>query len=338
MFDSPEAEFAIAAVREASLLARRIQCDMVGNGLSKDDRSPVTVADFALQALIARRLAEQLPGSVLIGEEQADALRLEEGVDALDQVTRFLRAAVPDATPEEVCGLIDRASGDPPRTFWTLDPIDGTKGFLRREQYAVALAFIDDGRVRLGVLGCPELPNDLMFHNAGAAAKGSGWLIVAAKGKGTVAQPLGFDADSHNASWHGVSVSARSDPSTARILRSVEKAHTNVDEIGQLAAKLGAIAPPVAMDSQAKYAALAAGAGDVLLRLLSPSRPDYREKIWDQAAGAIIVTEALGRVSDLDGKPLDFSQGRTLAKNRGILATNEYLHDPVLQAVREIGA
>jgi len=44
-----------------------------------------------------------------------------------------------------------------PPSLWTLDPIDGTKGFLRREQYAIALAFIRDGRVELGVLGCPEL-------------------------------------------------------------------------------------------------------------------------------------------------------------------------------------
>ena len=55
------------------------------------------------------------------------------------------------------------------------------------------------------------------------------------------------------------------------------------------------------MDSQAKYAVLAAGGGDVNLRLLSPSRPDYREKIWDQAAGSIVVEEAGGRVSDLNG-------------------------------------
>ena len=84
------------------------------------------------------------------------------------------------------------------------------------------------------------------------------------------------------------------------------------------------------MDSQAKYAVLAAGDGDVLLRLISPSRPDYREKIWDQAAGSIVIEEAGGRITDLDGKPLDFSHGRTLAKNRGILATNGHLHDAVL--------
>ena len=43
--------------------------------------------------------------------------------------------------------------------YWTLDPIDGTKGFLRGDQYAVALGLIDDGEVILGVLGCPNLPN-----------------------------------------------------------------------------------------------------------------------------------------------------------------------------------
>ena len=72
------------------------------------------------------------------------------------------------------------------------------------------------------------------------------------------------------------------------------------------------------------------------MRLLSPSRPDYHETIWDQAAGSIVITEAGGRVSDLDGRPLDFSHGRTLKRNRGILATNGHLHEAVLSALREL--
>src|SRR3954466_472808 len=106
MLETPESEFAIEAVREASLLARRIQREMVTGALTKDDRSPVTVADFAVQALVARRLAEQIPGSTLIGEENADALRIEEGVAILDQITEFVRSSVSDATPEEVCNLV----------------------------------------------------------------------------------------------------------------------------------------------------------------------------------------------------------------------------------------
>jgi 3'(2'), 5'-bisphosphate nucleotidase len=319
MLDSPEAQFAIDAVREAALLARRIQREMVGSGLTKNDRSPVTVADFAVQALIARRLAEQLPGAVLIGEENAEALRLEEGVATLDHVTEFVRSAIPDATPEEVCGLIDRGSGDPGDTFWTLDPIDGTKGFLRREQYAIALALVRHGNVELGILGCPEL--------------NGGEIAAAQRGQGALTQPLEGNFD-----WKPLKVSTLHDVRRARVLRSVEKSHTNVDEIGQLAAKLGVTAPSVGMDSQAKYAVLAAGEGEVMLRLLSPSRPDYREKIWDQAAGSIVIEEAGGRITDLDGKPLDFSKGRTLAKNRGILATNGPLHEAFLSGLRSIGA
>jgi 3'(2'), 5'-bisphosphate nucleotidase len=317
MFDSPETQIAIDAVREASLLARWIQREMVGSGLTKDDRSPVTFADFAVQALIARRLAEHLPGAVLIGEENAEALRLEEGIATLDHITEFVRSAIPDATPEEVCGLIDRGSGEPGDTYWTLDPIDGTKGFLRREQYAIALALVSNGKVEFGVLGCPEL--------------NGGMIVAATRGQGTFAQPLANKGD-----WQQLKVSSRRDAKDARILRSVEKSHTNVDEIGQLAAKLGVTAPSVGMDSQAKYAVLAAGEGEVLLRLLSPSRPDYREKIWDQAAGSIVIEEAGGRITDLDGKPLDFSHGRTLVKNCGILATNGHLHECVLQAVRNL--
>jgi 3'(2'), 5'-bisphosphate nucleotidase len=331
-FGTPELHFAIDAVREASHLARRIQREMVGSALTKDDRSPVTVADFAVQALVARRLAERLPGSVLVGEEQAAALRLEEGVAALDQVTTFVRSAIPDATPEEVCGLIDRASqpegSRPPSTFWTLDPIDGTKGFLRREQYAVALALVRDGQVELGVLGCPELAEPNRATNGD-----TGTVIIAVRGQGAWSGPL-----TKASNWQRLSVSSRAKPAQARILRSVEKSHTNTDEIGQLVASLQITEPTVAMDSQAKYAVLAAGAGDVLLRLISPSRPDYREKIWDQAAGSIVVTEARGRITDLDGRPLDFAHGRTLAQNRGIVATNGHLHDAILAGLRKIGA
>ena len=327
MFSSPEAQFAIEAVREASLLARCIQREMVSGSLTKDDRSPVTVADFAVQALVSRRLAESFPTAALVGEEQSDALQLEEGVAILDQITNFVRTAIPDATPEEVCGLIDRGSGDPPSTFWTLDPIDGTKGFLRREQYAVALGLIEDGQVTLGVLGCPELADARRPDSTG-----SGTLVIAIRGQGTWHRSL------DGAEWRRLHASGRSSAAEAHILRSVEKSHTNVDEIGQLAANLGVTSAPVGMDSQAKYAVVAAGEGDVLLRLISKSRPDYRERIWDQAAGSIVVEEAGGRITDLDGKPLDFSHGRTLAKNRGIAATNGHLHDAILTGLRAIDA
>jgi 3'(2'), 5'-bisphosphate nucleotidase len=328
MLDSAEARFAIETVREAALLAQRIQREMVSPALTKEDLSPVTVADFAVQALVANRLREARPNAVLVGEEHADTLRKPEGVGALEQVTRFVRSVLPRIAPHEVCDLIDAGGGEPPATLWTIDPIDGTKGFLRREQYAVALAFIRDGQVELGVIGCPELVNARTSDSNAA-----GTLVAARAGLGTYAAALRGEPR-----WRRLQVSDRAKPTNARLLRSVEKAHTNADEIGQLLIRMGVNAPAVAMDSQAKYAVLAAGEGDVLVRLLSPSKPNYREKIWDQAAGSIVVTEAGGRVSDLDGKTLDFSRGRTLSANRGILATNGHLHESVLGALKAIGA
>jgi len=327
--DSPEAQFAITAVREAALLVRRVQAEMVTDALTKGDKSPVTVGDFAAQAVVAKRLDDTLPGAVLIGEESAGELRTAGGAETLSQVTHFVQAVLPDATPEKVCDWIDQGAGEPTDTFWTLDPIDGTKGFLRGDQYAVALGYIRNGEVELGALGCPEL-----LDAKSPAKGGAGSLLLAVRGQGVQVQPL----DDDSADWRPLASSTTSDPKQTRVLRSVEKGHTNLGAIDHMAQAMGITADPVGMDSQAKYAVLAAGGGEMLVRLLSADRPDYREKIWDQAAGSIVIQEAGGRITDLDGKPLDFSHGRTLAKNRGVLATNGHLHDAALAALREIRA
>ena len=320
--------FAVAAVREAALLVRRVQRELVTPAITKEDRSPVTVADFAAQAIVAKRLSETFPEMGFVGEESSETLRTEEGRETLEQILRFVRQTGIEATADDVCEWIDRGTGEPTDAFWTLDPVDGTKGFLRGDQYAVALAYVKDGVVRAGALGCPELAGHVEPKKGGA-----GSLILSRRGNGAWAQALDESGD-----WQPLQVSDQSNIADARLFCSVEKAHTNTGDIGRLMSTLGITADRVPMDSQAKYAVLAAGGGEVNIRLLSPARPDYREKIWDQAAGSIVVEEAGGRVSDLDGQPLDFSRGRTLAANRGVLATNGRLHDALLAGLKQIGA
>ncbi|MBY0279719.1 3'(2'),5'-bisphosphate nucleotidase [Candidatus Binatia bacterium] len=327
MLESPESKFAIAAVREACAVIRAVQKNLVTAALTKSDKSPVTVADFAAQGAVARRFALERPSDVLVGEEDAADLRSAASRDTLANVTRFVGEIAPGASADDVCAWIDRGRAEPVQRFWTLDPVDGTKGFLRGEQYAVALALIEGGRVKLGVLGCPNLRAD-----GTPDVGGTGCVVAAERGRGTWASPLGSE------SWSRLLVSGRRVAKEARLLRSVEAGHTNVDEMGELVVALGGTAEPVLMDSQAKYGVLAAGCGELLFRLLSPSKPDYRERIWDQAAGSIVVEEAGGRVTDLDGKTLDFSRGRTLAANRGIVASNGVLHDAALAALRQVGA
>jgi len=327
--DCSKVRFAIAAVTEAAQLVRRVQQEMVVDALAKGDKSPVTVADFAAQALIGKRLQETFPEMGFVGEESSEALHSDEGRKTLEQISSILQSYLPGATEKDICKWIDRGAGEPTDNFWTLDPVDGTKGFLRGDQYAVALGYLRDGVVRVGALGCPEL-----VEGAYPKKRAAGSLLVARRTNGTFVRSL----DNEQASWQRLHVSECAEVAHARLMRSVEKAHTNTGGIGQLVARLGILAKPVSMDSQAKYAVLAAGGGEVNLRLLSSSRLDYREKIWDQAAGSIIVEEAGGRVTDLAGKPLDFSQGRTLANNRGVLATNGLVHDALLEGLKKIGA
>ena len=97
---------------------------------------------------------------------------------------------------------------------------------------------------------------------------------------------------------------------------------------------LGVKAPPIRIDSQCKYAVIARGDASIYLRL--PTKKDYVEKIWDHAAGSIIVEEAGGIVTDAFGKTLDFSLGRTLSGNKGIVATNGLIHEKVISAVSEV--
>ena len=325
-FNDPRIQLAIDAVRRASLLIRHIQAELAPQAAEKADRSPVTVADFSAQALVGMLLAKHLPGESLVGEESSAMLADPANLEIAEQTRHYVSQVVPGATTDQVLEWIDRGNAEPGNTFWTLDPLDGTLGFLRGDQYAVALGFIQDGVVQIGLLGCPNLRNACIEDHTGP-----GTLVIAQRGRGTWATTLAGNED-----FHRLTVSSIEKRSETRLLRSVEKAHTNAGQVDLLAEALGTSQPPVLMDSQAKYALLAAGAGDVVLRLLSKDRPTYKEKIWDQAAGSLVVEEAGGKITDLDGKSLDFRHGRTLAQNRGVVASNGLLHDTVLQAVKKL--
>jgi len=152
---------------------------MVSEAMSKDDRSPVTVGDFAAQAITAQMLAEEFPRDGLVAEESATELRVPEGTVLLEEVTRFVNSMLPEANTASVCDWIDRGTAVAEGRYWTMDPIDGTKGFLRGDQYAVCLALVDDGQVQLGAMACPELSVE-----GGTESPDKGMLYFAELGTG----------------------------------------------------------------------------------------------------------------------------------------------------------
>jgi 3'(2'), 5'-bisphosphate nucleotidase len=320
-----EHEVALAAVREAAVLCRNVQLFIGPEALEKKDRSPVTVADFGSQALNCRRLAEVFPDDPVMAEEDSTALREPAQAVLLARVVAEVRRLVPEATAETVCAWIDRGNlGAYRPRFWTLDPIDGTKGFLRGDQYAIALALIVEGDVQVAALACPNLS---LRADSGASR---GVVFTAVRGEGAWAWPLEGEGDPIR-----IQVSGVTNPAQARFCESFESAHSAHDAAAEVARRLGITIPPLRLDSQAKYALVARGEADLYLRL--PTRPGYVENIWDHAAGALLVTEAGGCVTDIQGRPLRFDLGPALAENRGVVVSNGRLHERVLEALAAVG-
>ncbi|XP_066357756.1 3'(2'),5'-bisphosphate nucleotidase isoform X2 [Miscanthus floridulus] len=302
------AELAAAkkAVTLAARLCKTVQQDIVHSGVqAKADKSPVTVADYGSQILVSLALKMDVASGPfsLVAEEDSEELRKEGAEEILEDITDLVNETIVDDgsynisfTKEGILSAIDdgKSEGGPSGRHWVLDPIDGTKGFLRGDQYAIALALLDDGKVVLGVLACPNLPlSSINNLNGNSSGDQVGALFSATIGCGAEVESL-----------YG------SPPQK----------------------KLGVQAPPVRIDSQAKYGALARGDGAIYLRF---PHKGYREKIWDHAAGSIVVTEAGGIVTDAAGNDLDFSKGRFLDLDTGIIATNKNLMPSLLKAVQE---
>jgi 3'(2'), 5'-bisphosphate nucleotidase len=117
-------------------------------------------------------------------------------------------------------------------------------------------------------------------------------------------------------------------------VESVESSHCDHSQQHAVAKAAGIQVPSLRVDGQVKYGMVARGEVAIYLRFPSAESATYLEKIWDHAAGAVIVEEAGGRVTDMQGRPLDFSQGPDMLGNQGIIAGNLSIHEKVLEVLR----
>jgi 3'(2'), 5'-bisphosphate nucleotidase len=287
--------------------------------LEKGAAGPLTLADLASQvAAIASLRAVFGPSARFVAEESADEVAAHGGEPLLVRVAEILRAS---GMAIDAAGVRDALSsggheggGD---RFWAIDPLDGTKGYLRGGQFAIAIALVEAGRPVVGVLGLPRL--------AGSGLQlGSGVLASAISGGGAHQRGL--------AGGGATPIRARgwSTGQPVRLAGSVEKAHSASDALEALVAALGPV-EPVRVDSQAKYALVARGDADAYVRR-SPSA-GYREWIWDHAAGALVASEAGCAVTDILGTPLDFAQGRRLERSTGVVCAPAGLHGALIEVL-----
>lgn len=310
----------IDAVRQGAALCREVQAHYLTRS-DKTGQEPVTIADYGAQAVICRALMRHFPGDTVIAEESgaqfAQLVEPEQRAQIVMLVSRILDAAVTEADLIEWLDYGQAAL--PGARTWLIDPVDGTKGFLAFRHYVTAVALLEDGQAAAAVIGAPEYPG----YDGGALFYADGGAAHIQLMKGGAARRI--------------HVSDRSEMPVVRALQSVEKSHVSHDRIKQVRALAGIPDGLVEWaDSQEKYARIANGAAELYLRLnrTTSTRPHY---VWDHAPGTVLVQAAGGKVTDLDGTPLDFSQGRALP-NRGVIATNGLIHDRLVETVQAVMA
>ncbi len=207
--------------------------------MTKADDSPVTLADREAEALILARLADLYPGVPAVAEEACEA----------------------GGRPE--------AAAD---CFWLIDPLDGTKGFVRGgESFSVNIALVEAGRVVAGVVSAP--------------ATGLTWV-----GDASGARRRRFGE-----AWQTIQVRNRPDAAQALLSHSLKD-----EEAEALSARHGCAAW-TGMDSSLKFCLIAEGRFDVYPRTGPTSE-------WDTAAGQAVLEAAGGRVLGPDGQTLAYGK------------------------------
>ncbi|XP_051128434.1 putative PAP-specific phosphatase, mitochondrial [Andrographis paniculata] len=324
----------------------------------KIDKTPVTVADFGVQALVSLELCKQFPSIPLVAEEDSAFVRENNLVDAVvEVVTDRLATTDKELNDEDVLKAIDRGGkdayefGPEPATYWILDPIDGTRGFVRGKEalYVVGLALVVEGEIVLGVMGCPNWLYDTEIQGDENSTSSSGMIMISHIGCGTWQTRLwkqGIGDAKKVDNWTKCLVDRFNQINEARFciqdsqkweslpLSSQFTAVTQTNCVGEKQIRL----LPTCCGSLCKYLMVASGRASVYILLAKTKRTI---KVWDHASGVICIHEAGGKVTDWSGSPLDFAvdegERRVLFPFGGVLATNDSIHEQVLDIMSSAG-
>ncbi|XP_022977979.1 putative PAP-specific phosphatase, mitochondrial isoform X2 [Cucurbita maxima] len=354
-----ELEAAVDVVQRACRLCVDVKSSLLradGQVLEKNDQTPVTVADFGVQALVSLELGTLFPSIPLVAEEDSTFLRANNLAHSVLTVVTEKSSSQNELTQDDVLEAIDRganvgfAFGSKPATYWVLDPIDGTRGFLRGNDvlYVVGLALVVEGEIVLGVMGCPNWHVDLSEESnsedleRGGVWSRSGAIMIAQVGHGSWTRRLS-DMQSPSKMFHNWT---RCFVDECRLVHEARfcipdsqtweslppstslQATTNADHVGNGQILL----LQTCCGSLCKYFMVASGRASVFI-LRKKSQTII--KTWDHAVGMICVHEAGGKVTDWKGSDIDLAADqagrRILSPSGGVLVTNGHLHDLIIE-------
>jgi len=231
--------------REAAREIMRIYAGDLG-ARDKADKSPVTDADHAAEAIIVAGLRKLTPDTPVVAEEEMAAGRIpviEEG------------------------------------PFWLVDPLDGTKEFIKRNgEFTVNIALIEDGRPTLGIVLAPA--SDTLWRGA-----------------------MGLGADKSEKGGAFTRIATRPQPIDG-LTCCASRSHAIYSDLDIWFGREGlSVAERVQVGSSLKFCLIAEGKADIYPRF-GPTNE------WDTAAGQGVLEAAGGEVVTTDGKPLLYGKPR----------------------------
>jgi 3'(2'), 5'-bisphosphate nucleotidase len=220
-------------------------------------------------------------------------------------ILEYLREQFPgDAfCAEEATATLAAAAHTGPR-LWVVDPIDGTRGFARKNgEFSVMVAFVDQGRIGVGVVFEPA------FGRLTCAVRGGCWR---------------HDGDDE-------AVRCRvSEVSTLAEATLTQSRPSDPAKKSRVVAALGPKDVVQTYSAGIKLALVARGEAEVYVNTYDAFHD------WDICAGHILVEEAGGTVTGLGGEALRYGLPGAWQKS-GLLATNGRLHEEALKRLRSLG-
>ncbi|OTA80821.1 hypothetical protein M434DRAFT_401600 [Hypoxylon sp. CO27-5] len=351
--DSPyskELQVAIGAIQSAAKLSQAVISIDDKGIIEKDDLSPVSIADFAIQALLTSTIHHAFPDDKFVGEESAADLRNDPVL--LARVWELLQGLQEDEakslcklpeSPKQMCEMIDwcgfgEPGGPQAGRVWVFDPIDGTKTFVRREAYAINVALLEGSQQVLSIVGCPTLSVDASapVTNTSLDSTGRGCIVFAAKGFGTYVRPL-VASSPHEEQARRIEPHAETNsPQTLRPVSCYNMLDSGVDDVHQLIMERLNIETP-GCDLLAwvlRWVTLGLGLANMTVWVYK--QRSRAGKIWDHAGAMLLFEEVGGKITDIDGKPINLGVGRKMTANHGFVAAPRAMHSLVLATVQRV--
>ncbi|MCJ7649869.1 MAG: hypothetical protein MUP85_14755 [Candidatus Lokiarchaeota archaeon] len=292
-----ELKLAIEIVNTASKITEWFR-EVGFQSYQKEDDSPVTIADYATQIYIINKIMEQFPDDQIIAEEDDSSFIDDIAKRSINSCYEALNIEG-NINIEKSLMKKDKYS----KRQWTVDPIDGTKGYQEGLSYAIGIGLMINSDPKICAIA---VPNYKKFGKA---------IFISEKDKGS-------KFATNTSEFKPIKVSHQSHLKQAKMCHSLHYDEPWVMEF----AKRAEITNFIQIDSMAKFCMIADGTADLYVKPMNKSR----SFAWDFLPGILLVQEAGGTVTDLRGSKIEFNNDKCIVSTPGLIASNSIIHNDII--------